>query len=153
MRNFKTGTTTIVAALVISACAQTPSFQTGPDAEVTHDGLTKLDRTVMDSVWARRDIDLSGYRKVMFQGVGVEYRPVTGPYSGRAGMGASIRTSSNRNEFPLAEETKQAFEAEISSAFADEIRKSTVYEVVDEPGPDQHQRVERRRQQLGRVAR
>jgi len=136
MRIFRTGSLALVAALVITGCAQTPTFQTGPDAEVTHDGLTKVDKTVMDSVWARTDIDLTGYRKVMFQGVGVEYRPVTGPYSGRAGMGASIRTSGNRNEFPMADETKQAFEEEIRSAFAEEIQRSTVYEVVDEPGPD-----------------
>lgn len=136
MSILRAGSIAVVSALVIAGCAQTPTFQTGPDAEVTHDGLTKLDKTVMDSVWARTDIDLTSYSKVMFQGVGVEYRPVTGPYSGRAGMGGNIRTSNNQNEFPLAPETQQAFEEEIRSAFEEEIRKSTAYEVVDEAGPD-----------------
>ncbi len=72
MKILRAGSIAVVSALVVAGCAQTPTFQTGPEAEVTHDGLTKLYKTVMDSVWARTDIDLTSYSKVMFQGVGVE---------------------------------------------------------------------------------
>lgn len=126
----------VVAALASAACSSNPTFQTGSDAEVTHDGLTRVDGTVMDAVWARTDIDLTTFRKVRLQGVGVEFRPVQGAYSGRAGT-TSIRTSSsNRNEFQLDEATQALFIEEIGGAFREELARTDVFEVVEEPGPD-----------------
>jgi hypothetical protein len=126
-----------IAALAIAAagCSSTPQFQSGADAEVTHDGLTRIDRTIMDAVWARQDIDLSGVTKVRFHNLGVEYRNVSGPYSGRAGTGTT-RSSTSQSEFQLDEATRTLFEEEIGGAFRDEILASTVFEVVEEAGPD-----------------
>ncbi len=125
-----------VAAVAIAAgCSSTPEFQTGEDAEMTHDGLTRIDRTIMDAVWAREDIDLTGITKVMFHSLGVEYRNDSGPYSGRAGTG-SIRTRSTTSEFQLDADTRALFEEEIGGAFLEEFQTSTVIEVVEEPGPD-----------------
>ena len=127
--------TALLACLVFfSACSSTPEFQSGPDAEVTHDGLTRIDKTVMDAVWARTDIDLSEYNKVVLEGVGVEYRPAKGPYSGRAGMTTMRRTS--QTEFQLDDATKALVEEEIGGAFVDEISQSNRFEVVNQPGPD-----------------
>ncbi len=128
---------TVAALLAIGAagCTTSPEFQTGEDAEVTHDGLTRLDSTIMDAVWARQDVDIRGVDKIMLRGVGIEYRNVTGPYSGRAGTGTPTRAS-DRNEFQLDADTRALFEEEISSAFRDELGKSEVFEIVDEPGPD-----------------
>lgn len=125
-----------VAAVAIAAgCSSTPKFQSGADAEITHDGLTRIDRTVMDAVWARQDIDLTGITKVMFNNLGIEYRNNSGPYSGRAGTG-SIRTRSSTSEFQLDADTRALFEDEIGGAFLEEFQRSTVFEVVEEPGPD-----------------
>jgi len=127
-----------IALLAIGAvgCSSTPTFQTGPDAEVTHDGLTRIDSTIMDAVWARKGTDISGVNKVMLQGVGVEYRNVSGPYSGRAGTGSVRTTGGSRNEFQLDADTRALFEEEISGAFREALERSEVFEVVDEPGPD-----------------
>lgn len=122
-----------VLTLVAAGCSSTPKLQSGPDAEVTHDGLTRIDRTIMDAVWARQDIDLSGITRINFHDLGVEYRNVNGPYSGRAGSG---RARSGQTEFQLDEATRAMFEEEISGAFAEEIRASTVFEVTEESGPD-----------------
>jgi hypothetical protein len=125
-----------VAAVAIAAgCSSTPAFQTGEDAEVTHDGLTRVDRTIMDAVWVRKDVDLTGVTKIMFHSLGVEYRNVSGPYSGRAGM-STHQARSNRNEFQLDADTRALFEEEIGTAFLEEFQSSTVFEVVEEPGPD-----------------
>lgn len=125
-----------VAAVAIAAgCSSTPQFQTGQDAEMTHDGLTRVDRTIMDAVWAREDIDLTGVTKVMIHSLGVEYRNDSGPYSGRAGTGSG-RTRSGQTEFQLDADTRALFEEEIGAAFLEEFQRSTVFEVVDEPGPD-----------------
>lgn len=128
--------TAIAVAAIATGCSSTPEFQTGPDAEVTADGLTRLDRTVMDAVWARTDIDLTGINKVRFRSLGVEYRNVDGPYSGRAGTTSSRAAGSSSNEFQLDEATRALFEEEISGAFLDEIGRSDVFTVVEESGPD-----------------
>jgi hypothetical protein len=119
---------------LLAGCTSTPQFQSGPDAEITHDGLTRVDKTVMDTVWARTDIDLSDYSKVMFEGAGVEFRPVKGAYSGKAGT-RSMRSSS-QSEFQLDAKTKALVVEEISGAFVDELARSKAFEVVSEPGPD-----------------
>ncbi|MEJ2128414.1 MAG: DUF3313 family protein [Woeseiaceae bacterium] len=128
-------TAVAVAAIAFTGCSSTPQFQTGPDAEVTHDGLTRVDRTIMDAVWARKDLDLGGITRVRFHNLGVEYRNVDGPYSGRAGTG-SIRTTSNRSEFQLNQATRELFEEEIGTAFREELERSTVFTLTDEAGPD-----------------
>jgi hypothetical protein len=128
--------TAIALAAVATGCSSTPEFQTGPDAEVTADGLTRLDRTVMDAVWARTDLDFTGINKVRFRSLGVEYRNVDGPYSGRAGTTSARASTQNRSEFQLDEDTRALFEEEISGAFLDEINRSDVFTVVDHSGPD-----------------
>jgi hypothetical protein len=126
----------VIAMLAVAATGcSAPAIQTGPDAEVTHDGLTRVDRTVMDAVWIRTGIDISGYTKVRLHGVGVEYRNVDGPYSGRAGTG-STRNRSSQSEFQLDAETRAMFEEEIRGAFLEEFQASEKFEVVDEQGPD-----------------
>lgn len=127
----------MIAIVAIAAgCSSTPEYQTGPDAEVTYDGLTRLDRTVMDAVWARTDLDLAGVDKVRLQRIGVEYRNVDGPYSGRAGTGATAASTRNKTEFQLDAETRAMFEEEISGAFLEEMNKSEVFQVVETAGPD-----------------
>ena len=126
----------LAATAALAACSSTATFQTGPDAEMTHDGLTRMDNTVLDAVWARTDIDVVGYRKVMLEGLGVEFRPVTGPYSGRGGTSSSAMRRSSQSTFPMDAETQQLFNDEIRAAFVEEISRSEVFEVVEEPGPD-----------------
>jgi hypothetical protein len=126
----------VLFAITAAGCTtSTPTFKEGDDAEVTFDGLNRMQGTVMDTVWARTDIDLKGYSKIMFEGVGVEFRPVTGPYSGRAGM-SSARANSSQSEFQLDEATQELFKEEIGAAFLEEMGRSTVLTIVEEPGPD-----------------
>lgn len=125
----------MLAAAALAGCSATPTFQTGDDAEVTFDGLTRMDGTVMDIVWARTDIDLTSYSKIKFESLGVEYRDVDGPYSGRAGT-SSMRSRSGVTEFQLDADTRAHFEEEIGSAFEEEMARSNVFEIVTEAGPD-----------------
>jgi len=120
----------------IAGCSSTPTFETGEDAEVTYDGLTRVEGTIMDVVWARTDIDLTSYSKVMLEGLGVEYREVSGPYSGRAGMGSTRMGTGSQTEFKLDADTRALFEEEIGSAFVEAMARSKVFEIVEEAGPD-----------------
>lgn len=124
------------AAMILASCQSAPTFQTGDDAELTHDGLTRMDNTILGAVWARPDIDLTSFDKVMFDRVAVEFRAIEGgPYSGRAGRSTSASTR-NQTMFRLDETTKELVISEISGAFAAEIVRTDVFEVVDEPGYD-----------------
>jgi hypothetical protein len=121
--------------ILFAGCSSAPpTFQTGPEAEVTYDGLTRVDNTKMHTVWARTDIDLSSYTKVRFESVDVEYRPVKGPYSGRAGM-ASTRTRS-QDTFPMDDATRKLVAETIFAAFQQELAKSDKYTMIDIEGPD-----------------
>ena len=62
-----------VAIFAIAGCTSTPTFQTGDDAERSFDGLTMMDNTTMGAVWAREDIDITSFRKVMFERVAKRY--------------------------------------------------------------------------------
>lgn len=131
-KNFIALVTLLAAAA--AGCTSTPTFQTGEDAEVTFDGLTRMDGTIMDAVWALPDIDLTAYSKVMFEGLGVEYREVSGPYSGRAGSTTARRSS--QSEFALHPDTRALFEEEIAGAFREEMARSEVFEIVEEASPE-----------------
>ena len=126
------------AVVAVAGCSSTgPTFQEGPDAEVTYDGLTRLDNTTMDVVWARTDIDLTSFNKVMFERVAVDFRAIEGgPLSGRAGRGATTASSRNRNQFRLDEATREQIVTEISTAAREEMARSEVFEIVDEADYD-----------------
>lgn len=108
-------------ALLLAACASGPSLQTGPDAEMTPDGLTRVDNTAMQVVYVRAGADLSGYTKVMLRGAGVEFRP---PQQG------------SREEFPVSEDGKARFVSIMTEAFQEALSRSEAFELVDQPGPD-----------------
>ena len=55
-----------LSAFMLTACAsKPPSFQEGPDAEVTFDGLVRVDNTAFKRVWADPDADLNRYTKIL----------------------------------------------------------------------------------------
>jgi len=126
----------VILALGACVAGEAPRPQTGADAEITFDGLTRVDNTIMDSVWVRPDIDLTAFRKVLFVPVGVSYRDVE-PGDATQALRRSTRSRSTElREFQLDAETRAYFEAEIGTAFMQEVTASDVYRVVDEPGPD-----------------
>jgi hypothetical protein len=128
----------LLPLFLAGACTSTPQpqLQSGDDAEITFDGLKRVDNTIMDSVWARPDIDLKGINKVIFVPVGVSYRDVE-PSDPTTALRRSTRSRDTElREFQLDEETKALFEAEIGAVFAEEVSASKVYTMVEEPGPD-----------------
>ncbi len=125
----------VVLVVFSTGCTSNPSFEEPGEYEQTFDGLSPVRGTIMDQVWARRDIDLTGYSKIMLEPIGVEFRDSPRPYSGRAGSAQQARRAS-QTEFALDEQTRALFIEEISSAFRQELGRSEVFTIVDEPGPD-----------------
>jgi uncharacterized protein DUF3313 len=106
-----------------------PRLQTGPDAEITHDGLHRVDRSAMDAAWVKPDLDLRPYTKLMLKGAEVQYRAVDskGNYY-RAG-------ADDDTTFAISEEGKQMLVDIVGEQFREELAKSERYELVTTPGP------------------
>ena len=119
-----------VIAIAIAGCATpAPTVDTSAEAEMTFDGLYPVKNSRADEAWARPDVDLTQFSKIMLQGVGVEYRP--GGESGR-----SFSTRSRGGPYEVTEAQKARFEATMREAFLEELGKSKHFTIVTEPGPD-----------------
>jgi hypothetical protein len=122
-------TLAVFALILIGACASEPTVPTGPDAEMSFDGLTKVDNSKMGSAWVKPDLDLSGYTKILPVNAGIEYRAVKSV--SRVG-----RRTSSTNEFPLDEKQKVKIEAAVTEVFQSEFDKIKYFTRADTPGPD-----------------
>lgn len=133
MNRIRTGATGIailcIAALAIACTTTPPSIQSGPDAETSFDGLNKVENSQADAAWARSDIDLSGYTKLLPVTAGFQYTPTKN----------RGRTQMERNRggpYFIDEDTREQFEAAVSKEFQDAFAKLENWEFVTEPGPD-----------------
>jgi len=122
---------TIATAVLIAGCATpaAPTVQTGPDAEITHDGLHRMDNSQSELAWARPDFDVSKYSKILLVSSGFEYRVATN----------QGRTSAERNRggpYVIDAATREKFETMVNEVFQEELDKIQNWEFVTEPGPD-----------------
>lgn len=130
MKRCYIGIVTAVCVLTVAAGTQAapraPRVQTGPDAEVSFDGLHRVDRSVMDMAWAKPTLDLTSYSKLMLATGGFAYREVgdVSPYDRRA------------TEFPISEESRQMLEEIVGEVFREEFADLENWEIVTEPGRD-----------------
>ena len=61
------GVGTLAAALFAAtsgAAPKQPRIETGPDAEVTFDGLVRVQKSVVDAAWVKPTLDLTPYKKL-----------------------------------------------------------------------------------------
>lgn len=118
------------AGFIVAGCAMpAPTIQTGPDAEVTFDGLNKVDNPKADLAWARPDFDISRYTKIL---------PVQAQYEYRQDVNRA-RTTIERGRggpYYIDAERRAQFEAEVRRVFEEELLKIEHFEFVTEPGPD-----------------
>ncbi len=122
----------LTALLFIVACSSaTPTIQQGPDAEVTFDGLHKVDNARFAQAWADPDVDYSAYNKIMPGEAFFEFRAV------KKTSGAPMqRTINDEDEFWIDDKDKQKLVDEVTQIFKEEMAKNTRFTVATEPGPD-----------------
>jgi len=134
MSKHKTLTALAVAILTVTLAAgcatpAAPTIQTGPDAELSFDGLHRVDNSQAEMAWARPDFDISMYKKILPVSSGFEYRKATN----------QGRTQTERNRggpFVISPDGKTRFEAMVSEVFQEEFSQVENWEFVTEPGPD-----------------
>jgi len=117
-------------ALIMAGCASAPpTVQTGPNAEVSYDGLHLVDHSRFKLAWADPDADWTRYNKFIPGGGVYEFRAVkkgNNTYSAR----------SNQTEFWIDDAARQKLQEETSKIFAEELAKSERFTVTDTPGAD-----------------
>src|SRR5262245_39591750 len=124
------GVATLAAAFVAGtggAAPKQPRIETGPDAEVTFDGLVRVQKSVADAAWVKPTLDLTPYKKLMVVSQGVAFRKLEP---------VSEFQARRESQFPVKEENKARFSQELKTAFETELGKLERYELVKTPGPD-----------------
>ena len=128
MQNQSQKIAALLAGALLGAAALTaaaaPRIQTGPDAEVTEDGLHRVDGGTLERAWVTPGASLDAYTSVLLTLSEMQFREVKDP-----GMRRSA------TDFPLTEEQKTGLQRMIQDAFIAELRKSKRFELTDQPGP------------------
>ncbi|HSD69267.1 MAG TPA: DUF3313 family protein [Woeseiaceae bacterium] len=124
--------TFLVLAVLHAGCSSAPpTIETGPEAEVSYDGLHKVDNARFAQAWADPDIDYSVYNKIMPGEATFEFRAVK-----KSSSAPLQRTSSSQTEYWIEDEDKQKLIDEVTAIFREELAKSTRFTITDQPGPD-----------------
>ncbi len=106
-----------------------PPLATDTDANVSEDGLHRVDDSVMDAAWVKPDLNLARYTKVYFLGTGVSFREVAD---------ATYRAGDRfeRTEFPVSADSKRELRMLFRETFQMDIAEVERYEITDTPGRD-----------------
>ncbi len=128
--NLRSATVALSACFLIAGCATQGATEAtiATDELMTHDGLYPVSNSRADAAWARPDMDISAYSKIMLQGVGVQYRP--------GGAKRSSRATTRSQYYEVTPDQKKRFEKVLAEKFREELAKSTQFTIVSEPGPD-----------------
>lgn len=119
----------VVAVVAVACSSAPPTIQTGPDVELSFDGLHKVDNSLADTAWARPDFDISGYTKIWLVDAGIEYRQVKD-------RGRTAMARSRGGPYFMDDKTRTKFEELVAEVFRDELQKIQGFELVDAAGPD-----------------
>lgn len=120
----------LLLCTAFNVAATKPRIQSGDAAEVSYDGLHRVDHARMDEVWAKPDVDWSQYRNIMLAETTVAFKDVN-PRSNRL-----YRRTRHVTAFAISEKNKQQITTETQAAFNKELRKVKQFEVVSEAGDD-----------------
>lgn len=120
----------VVSLAAIGGCASgpapLPTVATGENAEVTIEGLYRMDNTVFQLGFAKPDLDLSGY-------TGFILEPVTVAYQKDPGGRTRYSTDSN---FALSERQMDELKAIFQEEVADALTEGGAYRIVQSPAAD-----------------
>jgi len=123
---FSTG---IVVAVAGCAATPPPTLQTGPNAEVTVDGLVRVDNAVVPVAYRKPDLDLTPYTRFMLAPVEVAYQKDPGNRRRSEVSGAN-------DNFALSPSQMETLKGMFQEAVVEALTKDDGYELTTEPGPD-----------------
>ena len=118
----------MLVALTGCAAAPPPAVQTGPDAEVTVDGLHRVDHSVMALAYVKPDLDLAGYTKLMLDDSEVAYR--------KDPRGRRQAQYAGEENYALTPSQMQDLKAWFREALVTALTENGGYQIVEAPGPE-----------------
>ena len=124
----------LTGALVTSAsCASTPrpepTLQTGPEAEVTIDGLVRVDNPVVAVAYRKPNLDVTQYKRFMLDPVEIAYqKDPGGRRTSMGGMGDA--------NFALTPRQMESLRERFQEAVVKALTENDGYQLTTEPGPD-----------------
>jgi hypothetical protein len=104
-------------------------MQTGPDAEVTVDGLVRIDHSVLPVVYVKPEIDLTAYTRFMLDPVDVAYQKDPRGRTQSGGAGAT-------DNFALTPSQMEDLKGMFQETVVEVLTEDDGYELTAEPGPD-----------------
>jgi len=123
----------LCAAGILGGCASAPpapTLQSGPDAEVTVDGLYRVDNSVMQLAYMKPGWDLRGYTAMMIDPVTVAYK--TDPGGRRREPGGGVGSQN----FALSDTQMENFKSFFQEAVENALTRDGGYRIANNPGPD-----------------
>ena len=117
----------LIVLTALAACQSTPTLQSGAGAQISYDGLVRVDNSRVDSAWVRPDVNFSNYDKLMLVGTGIKYRSV---------RELNRIYLSNLDGFPLDAEQRESLQTMVRDIFTRGIAESDRFAIVPEPGPE-----------------
>lgn len=101
----------------------------GPDAEVTDDGLHRVDPSIMGAAWVRPDLDLSRYNRIYFMPAAVQFRDVPERRH-------TVRSIETAESFFVNDSGKARLRELFGEKFYEAVGEIGSYELSDEVGRD-----------------
>lgn len=96
-----------------------PIFATGEEADVTEEGLHRIDPLIMEAAWVKPEFDLSGYTRILLMPTAVQFRdvPVFGTDARARAMAEFFPVEDDRQEW-----MRQTWREAVESRFSQESR-------------------------------
>ena len=118
----------LAAPLVLAAgaalAAPPPTVPTGPDAELSFDGLVKVKNSRFQAAWVKRGTDFSKYKRLMVLPAEIAYKkpPTTNKFAD--------------DNFALDDRQTKKLRDILRDVFQDELVEKGGWQIADAPAPD-----------------
>jgi len=106
-----------------------PILATGPDADVTEEGLHRVDPSIMEAAWVRPDLDLSRYTRILLMPTAVQFREAEE-------QSYNARTRTSVTEFAVDDDKKEWLRGVWRRAVDARFTQEQTYEFYDGVGSD-----------------
>ena len=116
----------ILAVIAVNGCASSYVIDAGPEAQISYDGLDRVDSSRVENFWARPDIDYASYTKIVLADPEIEFRVPS----------RSDTVGGSTEEFPLSEADQQSLVQTVKGIFLEELANNRYFTFVEDRGPD-----------------
>ena len=106
-----------------------PVLETGPDADVTGDGLYPVHPSIMPAAWVRPDVDLSRYTRIFFLPTVTQFREMPE-------RRYTARVLESSTEFPVSDLMRARLSEVFGVSFYESVSGVQSYELSNELGRD-----------------